>query len=125
VPAERSLVRRILLSVESFLRVEQASGAALLAATAIALIWANSPWRHSYETLWQARLIAKMALREEGRAYRATNRGSAKGENDRPGDHVRDRDGENPRPLVRPMREGLRRIEFGYEPNAWKYEGLK
>lgn len=57
MPAERSLVRRILLSVESFLRVEQASGAALLATTAIALIWANSPWRQGYETLWHTRLI--------------------------------------------------------------------
>ena len=57
MPAEQSLIRRILLSVESFLRVEQASAAALLAATAIALIWANSPWRHSYEMLWHSRLI--------------------------------------------------------------------
>jgi Na+:H+ antiporter, NhaA family len=62
VPPERSLVRRILLSVESFLRVEQASGAALLAATAIALIWANSPWRHSYETLWHTRLVGSWTV---------------------------------------------------------------
>jgi NhaA family Na+:H+ antiporter len=62
VPAERSLVRRILLSVESFLRVEQASGAALLAATAIALIWANSPWRYSYEQLWHTPLIGSWTV---------------------------------------------------------------
>jgi Na+:H+ antiporter, NhaA family len=62
VPPERSLVRRILLSVESFLRVEQASGAALLAATAIALIWANSPWRHSYEMLWHTRLVGSWTV---------------------------------------------------------------
>lgn len=57
MPAEPSLVRRILLSVESFLRVEQASAAVLLAATAVALIWVNSPWRHSYDMLWHTRLI--------------------------------------------------------------------
>jgi Na+:H+ antiporter, NhaA family len=62
VPPERSLVRRILRSVESFLRVEQASGAALLAATAIALIWANSPWRHSYEMLWHTRLVGSWTV---------------------------------------------------------------
>lgn len=62
MPAESSLVRRILLSVESFLRVEQASGAALLAATAIALIWANSPWRHSYEALWHTRLVGSWTV---------------------------------------------------------------
>ena len=59
---ERSLVRRILLSVESFLRVEQASGAALVAAIAVALIWANSPWRQSYEILWDTRLIGSWTL---------------------------------------------------------------
>ncbi len=59
---ERSLLHRILLSVESFLRVEQASGAALLAASAIALIWANSPWRHSYEMLWHARLVGSWSV---------------------------------------------------------------
>ena len=57
MPAEPSLVRRILLSVESFLRVEQASAAVLLAATAVALIWVNSPWRHGYDMLWHTRLI--------------------------------------------------------------------
>lgn len=34
----------------------------LLAATAIALIWANSPWRHSYELLWQTRLIGSWTV---------------------------------------------------------------
>jgi Na+:H+ antiporter, NhaA family len=62
VSAERSLVRRILLWVESFLRVEQTSGAALLAATAIALIWVNSPWRHSYEMLWHTRLVGSWTV---------------------------------------------------------------
>ncbi len=33
--------------------MEAASGILLLAATVIALIWANSPWEHSYHTVWE------------------------------------------------------------------------
>jgi len=62
VPAERSLARRILLSVESFLRVEQVSGLALLGAAAVALIWANSPWHHSYEMLWRTRVLGSWTV---------------------------------------------------------------
>ena len=62
MPAEQPFLRRILLSVESFLRVEQVAGLALLAATAIALIWANSPWQDSYQTLWHGRLVASRTL---------------------------------------------------------------
>jgi NhaA family Na+:H+ antiporter len=39
-----------------FISVEAMSGVVLLAATAIALGWANSPWSHAYEALWQWRL---------------------------------------------------------------------
>jgi Na+:H+ antiporter, NhaA family len=35
-----------------FLRTEEASGVFLLGATVVALIWANSPLRESYERLW-------------------------------------------------------------------------
>lgn len=52
--AEPTLLRRILLSVEAFLEVETAGGVALLGATAIALIWANSPWSPHYAALWGA-----------------------------------------------------------------------
>jgi Na+:H+ antiporter, NhaA family len=52
--AEPSLLRRILIFIESFLRVETAGGLTLLAATAIALLWANlSP--HTYELSWSIR----------------------------------------------------------------------
>ncbi|MDB6090309.1 MAG: sodium:proton antiporter [Gammaproteobacteria bacterium] len=54
--AEQPLIRRILSSIESFLHVETASGVVLLAAAAVALIWANSPWGHSYEALWRTAL---------------------------------------------------------------------
>jgi NhaA family Na+:H+ antiporter len=35
-----------------FLRTEEASGVFLLGATVVALVWANSPLRESYENLW-------------------------------------------------------------------------
>ncbi len=37
--------------IERFLHIEAASGILLIIAAATALIWANSPWAHSYEAL--------------------------------------------------------------------------
>jgi NhaA family Na+:H+ antiporter len=48
----RRFAQRALAPVERFLAIEAASGILLLAAAAIALIWANSPWRESYAALW-------------------------------------------------------------------------
>jgi NhaA family Na+:H+ antiporter len=45
-------LRRALAPVEQFLKVEASSGIVLLVAAATALVWANSPWRASYERLW-------------------------------------------------------------------------
>jgi len=39
-----------------FISVEAVSGVALLAAAAIALVWANSPWAGAYEALWHLKL---------------------------------------------------------------------
>ena len=39
-----------------FLHVEAAGGILLVGATLAALVWANSPWRDSYESLWSTRL---------------------------------------------------------------------
>jgi Na+:H+ antiporter, NhaA family len=50
-PAARAAARRLLSPVERFLSVEAASGIVLLAAAVIALLWANSPWRSSYEAI--------------------------------------------------------------------------
>jgi NhaA family Na+:H+ antiporter len=33
--------------------MEAAGGILLLAATVVALVWANSPWKHSYHTVWE------------------------------------------------------------------------
>lgn len=38
--------------LDRFLRIEAASGILLLAAAALALVWANSPWAQSYLDLW-------------------------------------------------------------------------
>jgi len=54
-PAFR-LARRALAPVERFLAIEAASALLLLGATAIALVWANSPWRESYVALWKVPL---------------------------------------------------------------------
>jgi NhaA family Na+:H+ antiporter len=43
--------------LERFLRIEAASGIVLLIATALALLWANSPWASSYEHLWHATIF--------------------------------------------------------------------
>ena len=37
-----------------FLHIEAAGGILLFIATVAALIWANSPWQESYETLWSS-----------------------------------------------------------------------
>jgi NhaA family Na+:H+ antiporter len=50
--AARRLAERARAPVERFLAVEAASGILLLAAAAIALLWANSPWGSSYVALW-------------------------------------------------------------------------
>src|ERR1700690_1015437 len=40
----------------SFAKMEASSGLLLMAATIAALIWANSPWEHSYHVLWGAQV---------------------------------------------------------------------
>ena len=45
-------VARVLKPLETFFRVESSSSVVLLAATLCALLWANSPWRALYESLW-------------------------------------------------------------------------
>ncbi|CAA9272329.1 MAG: Na+/H+ antiporter NhaA type [uncultured Acidimicrobiales bacterium] len=44
--------RRLPKSVREFLETEASGGILLLAAALIALVWANSPWSASYQSLW-------------------------------------------------------------------------
>lgn len=58
-PARR-LAKRAIAPVERFLAIEAASGILLLASAAIALVWANSSWRDSYQAVWHAPLGLKL-----------------------------------------------------------------
>ncbi|MCK1394265.1 Na+/H+ antiporter NhaA [Bradyrhizobium sp. 1] len=46
------LVEQALTTLQHFLHVEAISGIVLLAAAAVALLWANSPFAHSYHDIW-------------------------------------------------------------------------
>jgi len=59
-PARRA-ARRLISPIQRFLAIEAASGLFLLAATAAALIWANSAWRGSYEELWHTPIGFQLA----------------------------------------------------------------
>jgi len=58
--------------VQEFLRTESGSASLLLAATLIALVWANSPFSGAYEDLWGAELsvdVAGAEIREDLRHW--------------------------------------------------------
>jgi NhaA family Na+:H+ antiporter len=44
--------RRLPRAVQHFLHTESAGGIVLLVGAVVALVWANSPWQASYESLW-------------------------------------------------------------------------
>lgn len=48
--------------VQEFVQTESASAVLLIAAAAIALIWANSPWNHEYERLLDANISIDLAV---------------------------------------------------------------
>jgi NhaA family Na+:H+ antiporter len=50
------VLRALLRPVQVFFRLEAASGIVLLAATALALVWANSPWRGLYQHILETPL---------------------------------------------------------------------
>jgi NhaA family Na+:H+ antiporter len=52
LPLAQRLAEQAFATLHRFLHVEAVSGAVLLAAAAIALIWANSPLTHSYHAFW-------------------------------------------------------------------------
>jgi len=54
--SNRPLARLVARPVREFLRVEAAGSLLLLAAAAVALLWANSPWAESYDALWHTYL---------------------------------------------------------------------
>jgi NhaA family Na+:H+ antiporter len=59
-PSDRRAVDRLLSPLAEFMRIEAAGGILLLAATAAALVWANSPWRQSYHDIWHTPLAIEI-----------------------------------------------------------------
>jgi NhaA family Na+:H+ antiporter len=54
------LARSVRGSIDRFLHIEAAGGIVLLAAAAIALLWANSPWGDSYDRLWHTHISIRI-----------------------------------------------------------------
>lgn len=52
VPRVQLMAQQAFATLERFLHIEAVSGIVLLSAAALALIWANSPYAHSYEAFW-------------------------------------------------------------------------
>jgi len=58
--------------VRKFLDTEAAGGAVLLVAAVVALVWANSPWRDAYDTVWGTELsvgVGRFVLVEDLRHW--------------------------------------------------------
>ena len=53
VAAPSGIVRRVLNTFQQFAHQQSSGGLVLLACTALALAWANSPWAASYVHLWE------------------------------------------------------------------------
>ena len=54
--APRRPIDRVLAPFEEFTALEASGGILLLAAAALALVWANSPWSASYFALWETEI---------------------------------------------------------------------
>ena len=52
--------RNLAAPVRSFLKTESGGAIVLLAATVLALLWANSPWPDSYESVWTTDLSVRL-----------------------------------------------------------------
>ncbi len=56
IARERPPVERIVRPFQDFAHKQSSGGILLIAATVVALIWANSPWGGSYAALWHTKL---------------------------------------------------------------------
>ena len=56
----RTLPRRVLQPLQTFLAEEASSGLLLLAATLVALAWVNSPWGETYQRFWHVELGVRL-----------------------------------------------------------------
>jgi NhaA family Na+:H+ antiporter len=58
------LLAQLSAQARRMLQTEAASAGLLVAATVLALIWANSPWGQSYDTVWQTELSLRLGSAE-------------------------------------------------------------
>lgn len=68
ITSDRRLARFVARPIVRFLHIEASGGLLLLAATAVALLWANSPWSGSYQSLWHTTIavtVGSFELRED------------------------------------------------------------
>ena len=57
---QRRPIDWLLSPLAEFLKIEAAGGILLLAATVVALVWANSPWAQSYHDFWHMHLAIQV-----------------------------------------------------------------
>ena len=60
MPQHRVLVAQLAAPLRNFLTTEAGSAGLLLAASLIALVWANSPWSDSYQDLWNTEAVVRV-----------------------------------------------------------------
>lgn len=58
--SDRYVPRRIVQPLQRLLAHEAAGGVVMVIAAAVAVVWANSPWRHTYTELWQTPLRVEL-----------------------------------------------------------------
>ena len=54
--SERFVPRAFVRPAQRFMQLEAAGGLVMLVAAVVAIVWANSPWKAGYETLWETDL---------------------------------------------------------------------
>jgi Na+/H+ antiporter NhaA len=52
--------RNLAAPVRNFLSIESSGAIVMLAGAIAALLWANSPWFHSYESVWTTRVVIRV-----------------------------------------------------------------
>ena len=57
LPVARSHLEPVLRPIAAFLSAESAGGIILMVSAVVALAWANSPWAHSYDYFWHAKVV--------------------------------------------------------------------
>jgi NhaA family Na+:H+ antiporter len=60
LPKSPFFVERALTTLQHFLHVEAVSGVVLLVAAAAAMLWANSPYAHSYHDVWSLPIALRL-----------------------------------------------------------------